>query len=479
MTYEDIRAALDRAAATDPQLRSVMKRIREGKATFRDTAAYAQRFSVLLGDVFSAQAEDLSPEEREAVCKALLRGNYDEIGRVFAQVQERIDEENGLHLTAVRPAYPTERVDQLAHSLLDPGVQPETIRRRAQNGAANVSQSFHDDLIAENAKIRSALGLKCYLVRETDGSCCKWCDSLAGRYVYGSHPGDIFRRHDNCTCTVTYENGRERQDVWSKRTWDARDPKEVMRQAEKPVKLTQEQAERLQENALQRLTLAGERDIMNIVADPGSIYHEITNQAIDRVPMPDLFEDVKRNRRHQEASKALLREAQKYAPGVEVSAVYDADMKPIEGFGYVIGKKGHVRIDNPGVPFHAIHNHGSGETLSFTDMRNFVNNPASLSITAVGNTGSVYSLARSENSDSLGYGYFLHNKSKTVIFSANGVNFTLEKIADKHTREDLKPIVDAFSAEQRKALAEAILSQIEKCLRGGAKYGFQYTKISP
>ena len=174
-----------------------------------------------------------------------------------------------------------------------------------------------------------------------------------------------------------------------------------------------------------------------------------------------------------------MREAQKYAPGVEVSAVYDADMKPIEGFGYVVGKKGHVRIDNPGVPFHAIHNHGSGETLSFTDMRNFVNNPASLSITAVGNTGSVYSLARSENSDSLGYGYFLHNKSKTVIFSANGVNFTLEKIADKHTREDLKPIVDAFSAEQRKALAEAILSQIEKCLRGGAKYGFQYTKISP
>ncbi|MBR1897864.1 MAG: hypothetical protein IJ825_03180 [Oscillospiraceae bacterium] len=292
MTYDDIRAAIDRAAATDPQLRSVMKRIREGKATFRDTAAYSQRLSALLGEVFSTQAENLSPEEREAICKALLRGNYDEIGRVFAQVQERIDEENGLHLTAVRPAYPTERVDQLAHSLLDPGVQPETIRRRAQNGAANVSQSFHDDLIAENAKIRSALGLKCYLVRETDGSCCKWCDSLAGRYVYGSHPGDIFRRHDNCGCTVTYENGRERQDVWSKRTWDAQDPKEVMRQAREPVKLTQEQAERLQENALQQLTLAGERDIIDLGSD--AMFRRKKEGKIEPMPKKQFQRIVKR-----------------------------------------------------------------------------------------------------------------------------------------------------------------------------------------
>lgn len=313
MTYDDIRAALDRAAATDPQLRSLTKKIRAGKATFTDTAAYSQRLSALLGQVFSAEVEAMSPEEREAICKALLRGNYDEIGRVFAQVQERIDEENGLHLAAVRPAYPTERVEQLAHSLLDPGVQPETIRRRAQNGAANVSQSFHDDLIAENAKIRSALGLKCYLVRETDGSCCKWCDSLAGRYVYGSHPGDIFRRHDNCGCTVTYENGRERQDVRSKRTWDARDPKEVMRQAREPVKLTQEQAERLQENALQQLTLAGERDIMK--KRPLRISMQtFANKNIPKMSDKELQKSIDSWRKRSEEHREYIRNPEVHVP---------------------------------------------------------------------------------------------------------------------------------------------------------------------
>ena len=44
---------------------------------------------------------------------------------------------------------------------------------------------------------------------------------MAGRYAYGDEPGDVYGRHDNCSCTVTYESGRQRQDVWSKRSWEA------------------------------------------------------------------------------------------------------------------------------------------------------------------------------------------------------------------------------------------------------------------
>ena len=57
-----------------------------------------------------------------------------------------------------------------------------------------------------------------------DQKCCPWCSKVAGRYTYGEEPDDIYRRHDNCDCTVTFENGRKRQDVWSKREWEA--PKE-------------------------------------------------------------------------------------------------------------------------------------------------------------------------------------------------------------------------------------------------------------
>ena len=292
MTYDDIRAALDRAAATDPQLRSLTKKIRAGKATFIDTAAYSQRLSALLGQVFSAEVEAMSPEEREAICRALLRGHYEEINRILEGVQETLDEAQGLSLTPQRAPYPSERVGQLAHSLQDATVPVETIRRRADTGAANVAHAMHDDYIDVNAKLRNDLGLKCYLTRVVGSTSCTWCANLAGRFVYGQHPDDIFRRHDNCTCTVTYACGRERQDVWSKRTWGARDPKEVMRQAREPVKLTQEQAARLQENALQQLTLAGERDIIDLGSD--AMFRRKKEGKIEPMPKKQFQRIVKR-----------------------------------------------------------------------------------------------------------------------------------------------------------------------------------------
>ena len=262
MTYDDIRAALGRAAATDPQLRSLAKRIRAGKATFTDTAAYSQRLSALLGRVFSAEVESLSPEEREAICKALLRGHYEEINRILEGVQETLDEAQGLSLTPQRAPYPAERVQQLAHSLQDATAPPETIRRRADTGAANAANSMHDDYIDTNARARNDLGLKCYLTRVVGSTSCKWCANLAGRFVYGQHPDDIFRRHDNCTCTVTYACGRERQDVWSKRTWNTADPKEIEARAGSVTVNSPEDARKLEESAVSGLTLAGKRDII-------------------------------------------------------------------------------------------------------------------------------------------------------------------------------------------------------------------------
>lgn len=97
-----------------------------------------------------------------------------------------------------------------------------------------------------NAKIhgsskpfRSGAGLQCYIVRKTDGKCCEWCSAIAGCCEYHSEPKDVYRRHDNCGCSVTYENGRKRQDVWSKREWEASEPGAG---AGERVVLTEEQA---------------------------------------------------------------------------------------------------------------------------------------------------------------------------------------------------------------------------------------------
>lgn len=248
----DIKKLIEARTASDPRLKAVLKKIKDGTATFKDTAYYAEIYSNITGKVFGANVLDLDVPERETVCMELLQGNYEEINNICVQVQATLDQTAGIHIRPQRAKFPLERADQIAHSLLDPTVKDSVIKRRANTGVANVSQGFHDSYIKVNASFRNDAGLKVYINRETDGKCCEWCTKIAGRYSYGTEPDDIYRRHDNCGCTVTYENGKQRQDVWSKRSWTA---PEVGAGAPPPTRFTPEQAAEIQaRNMPQRLT---------------------------------------------------------------------------------------------------------------------------------------------------------------------------------------------------------------------------------
>lgn len=245
MNSDDLRKLMQQKMSTSPSLRSLMKRIRSDKATFRDTAEYSRIYSELLGKCLSDNV--LSLDDREAAAADMLRDSYDHTNSVLSQVQTGIDKKNSINLRPRAAAFPLERVTQFSHSLVDPTVEDSVIKRRARSGTANISMSHHDEYMKTNAEFRSKAGLKCYITRETDGKCCKWCTAIAGRYVYGEEPHDVYRRHDNCGCSVIYENGRQRQDVWSKRTWEK--PK-VGTGASPPTKFTPEQARTIEQEKL-------------------------------------------------------------------------------------------------------------------------------------------------------------------------------------------------------------------------------------
>lgn len=91
----------------------------------------------------------------------------------------------------------------------------------------NAAQSLYDDYVKANASFRSGAGLKAKLIRTMHGHGCPWCRKLAGTYDYDDAPADIYRRHDNCSCTVTYVTEKGYQDVHSKKY--VTDPKEIER----------------------------------------------------------------------------------------------------------------------------------------------------------------------------------------------------------------------------------------------------------
>ncbi|HOR22354.1 MAG TPA: hypothetical protein PLY43_06485, partial [Ruminococcus sp.] len=245
--YEQLHAAIESRIASDPQLRALRKKISQGTATLAESSKYTQLCAQIMGQKLSGQVLGLS--DREGVCTQLLRDRYSDVNQVCEQVMRSVDERAGIAMNPRHAAFPAERVQQLAHSLTDPTVSDETIQRRANTGAANVAISFHDDFVDENAAFRSDAGYECYITRVVGGASCPWCSTMAGRFRYDweEMPEDIFRRHDNCTCTVTFEQGAFRQDVWSKHSWQA---PETGAGAPPPKVFSKEEADRLEQERL-------------------------------------------------------------------------------------------------------------------------------------------------------------------------------------------------------------------------------------
>lgn len=235
MTFTGIIALL----YSNKYLRQLRKLIESGRGTFSDTFRYTDKSADLLGDLFYGSVLDMPDEERITSCVELLRDRHKDINGLFDIAQRSLDKKAGLSIAPQHVPFDEERAKQIGTSLTDKTVPETTIQRRAKSATANATRSMHDDCIEANAKFRAKAGLQCYITRTTDGSCCKWCTQMAGRYEYGSEPKSVYRRHDNCGCMVTYENGRKRQNVWSKKTWEV--PADDAG-APPPVVFTQEQA---------------------------------------------------------------------------------------------------------------------------------------------------------------------------------------------------------------------------------------------
>jgi len=219
--YKQLREAIDKKLSTDPEFRTIVKRINSGRASFIDTERYAQITARAVSRELSAEVLDLS--DREGITTQILRDSYEDINSTCARVQRAMDEKAGIHIRPQQEDFPTERVQQFTHSLVDPTVEDSVIKRRARAGSDTIVKSAHDDFIRKNATFRNDAGLTCYIIRE-GSNCCEWCSSVAGKYRFGTQPDDIFRRHDNCDCTIIYDGqvlrGKQNADGSRSKTWE-------------------------------------------------------------------------------------------------------------------------------------------------------------------------------------------------------------------------------------------------------------------
>lgn len=217
----------------DRQIATVSKRIRDGTATFEDGHLYSERLGENLSRALVNNLnENTLPDGKlyyniaKRTVTPNLMENYDLTNETAAEIQKQIDLANGIGLKAAKAEFPESRIQGLIDKMTADDITLERAIVWLMEPIVNNSEAFFDDFIKENAKVRNDLGLKTTITRSYQFGCCDWCANLAGVYDYDYVPQDVYRRHEFCRCTVTYQSKKTSQNVWSKKTWST--PKEEL-----------------------------------------------------------------------------------------------------------------------------------------------------------------------------------------------------------------------------------------------------------
>lgn len=245
---EKIRDEFQKTCKADKYIQSVLKKIEGGTAKMEEVALLSKQLGFRVSQAIGAHVNVAAlPDGKmyyniaDTILTGVLKDNYDVINSAAAECQKALDKTAGINITPQQAAFPTERVQAVANAASIPDITEEVMIRRMTAPAQNITESFYNDYVQTNVKFRSDAGLDCYIIRNDHGGCCEWCAKLAGKYHYPEDvPKDVYRRHDNCGCTVTYLNGRKAQNVWDKTKWNVSDDElERMKKAgaREPVRL--------------------------------------------------------------------------------------------------------------------------------------------------------------------------------------------------------------------------------------------------
>lgn len=273
---EQIRAYFKKKCQGDAFIQSVLGKVAAGTAQMEEISLLSQSIGFRASQAISEYVNVAAlPDGKmyyniaDTILSGVLKDNYEIINSAAAECQRALDRKMSINIEPQRAPYPAERVQAVAGAASAPDISEEKMVRRMTSTTENITRSFYDDYVETNVKYRSEAGLECFIIRSDHGGCCKWCAALAGKYRYPEEvPKDVYRRHDNCTCTVTYTNGRKAQDVWSKtsRELPAEERERMKQIGFKTPTISAEELERMKIAGMKKPTISAEERERMLIA---------------------------------------------------------------------------------------------------------------------------------------------------------------------------------------------------------------------
>lgn len=208
------------------KIRALLGKVKEGTATFAEAQQYSLEVSRMIGTAYEKHISSaVLPDGRmyyniaSRLIPDTLDENYKAVSDYAVEVLKKLNENARIGLKTKAAEKDADRIEGLVN-LASSAEQYDDISKKLLTAFENFSQSIVDKTIQANADLHYRAGLNPKIIRKSERKCCEWCANLAGEYDYPANmPDDVFRRHENCRCTVLYDPAdgkRSRQNVHTK-----------------------------------------------------------------------------------------------------------------------------------------------------------------------------------------------------------------------------------------------------------------------
>lgn len=208
------------------KIQSLYRKIKEGKATYREANGFAIETGEILSSVFQENlSSSILPDGKlyyniaDRTIRPMMQNNYELVAEVSKEVQETLNKLNGIGIKAIKPEMNEDKVDGII-DIVSGKDKYDEIAYMLDEPIVNFTLSVVDAAIKANADFQYKAGLSPKIKRTSTGKCCEWCNKLVGVYDYekvSDTGNDVFRRHKYCRCLVEYEPGNgKRQNVHTK-----------------------------------------------------------------------------------------------------------------------------------------------------------------------------------------------------------------------------------------------------------------------
>ncbi len=243
---EDVTGEFHRLYDGSGTIQGLIQNIQQGTATYAEAQEYSLEVSRLIGRAYEKHiSSETLPDGKmyyniaSRLIPSTLDENYKLVSDYAAKAQQALNQKAGIGLKAQTAPLNEDRVRGMVDKVSN-AEQYDDVSGWLLTAMENFSQNIVDQTVKANADFHARAGLSPKIIRKAERKCCKWCRALAGEFDYSDLPDDIYRRHENCHCTVLYDpadGSKKLQNVHTKKWTDPGDRDKIeFRKNYSPVK---------------------------------------------------------------------------------------------------------------------------------------------------------------------------------------------------------------------------------------------------